>query len=526
MEKKYKNIEAKLNDHVKTSYDKIVKKIIFLTIGGLILMVWMLAPEFKGIEYAFLHFNEYFDLGFVVIPFILIILLVKVLIKIVAYSENVISDIGYISGYIKHFSITTYLPNSGLVDNTYYYFDVVSYSKEITTVFISDIQNEVALSLLSTYAPNTLFEFEVAVLNPKPLCHKYYKDGSLILLPLDKYLPEQESNTSLTKINKTNWEAPLQFNHQPNFTLPRKQVNLDKKYDLICEHTLSPSMDFIPFKAKEKSRIKTLENQFDETIYEDMEINDVLYYTHEQCDDFRDFHACSKPENNIPNFLGYSLILYAINFLLLDLILELPNVFFQINILISGLLLLWGLKVTFIPLTINMPIRFHRRNKEIYVHKKDSLYKIPWDKSDISILAKENKSATSYYLILWLHPQFDVNKKSQKVVPLILYCSKATHGKTYFFWDYINRYMQYAPEFSLEKETPLLDAPKKKAAKEKITFTDILLLLLLSPLILISFIYVLSTDSNGNRLRKLLNPFRSRWPQKVHKWTGKVCDWY
>jgi len=527
MNQEIKNIEKVLDDHGKRLY-KFISRII--NVLGLFTCLYILNLdnlEFNGFMYTFSHLKEYKVQIIIIFAILASSLILKLFIKSFLPSKNVVTDIVEISGYIRQFTETTHLSKGRSVNNNYYYFAEASCSKEIKTVLISDIQNKTIEQLLCNYPPTTIFEFRAAVISPKAnaMLDKNLENGCLVLLPIEHYLMSNswfKKDVKLLQTATDKWQVPKEFNHQPIFTLPRYKNNSNNKNNLVCEDVLHHNDDFIPFQANLKQKQIDLINQFDKPEYEDMEINDVLYYAHEDNENFQDIRVSSKLHSHKirPNLIGYCFIILVISFYTFNLSLELPEIYSLINQILVSVLILGVIKTLFFPLFISLPVRFHRKNKEVYVYKNGSLYKIPWEECDISILAKQQKSYINYHLTLWLHPQFDMNSKSRKIIPLTLFCSKETHGKTYYFWDYINRYMQYAPEFSLEKKKPLLKAPE-------MTLTNWLLVaVLLSPLIILILSCLLLVAPDFKWLRNIINPFKTKWPQKVHNWSGKIFNWH
>lgn len=553
MNKECNKIEKKLSDYLNTLYKKSFKKLNTIINIGLIILTMIILMMFISQIGGFHNLQHHLlNVLFILLLMIGIKIVITFMNKWIFGSKYSVIDIVEISGYIKKYNETMYIPNIGSTTLTYYYFDLVNSSEVPTTLIISPLQNHAIQRMLNNNPSHKIYTYKVAILEPKSaeLINKTLRDGTLLLLPLEEFFTkenglDEEFNSDATfeddtnsdphisynseyrlKIkNKDTWYAPEQYNHQPSFTVSRSEIKPDKQYHLICEDKISHKMDFIPFKPSKIIKDVNLINQFDEPEYEDMNIEDVVYYAHEEFHDFQDFRTRSEPVKNVkgPNFLGFCLISYAINCFLFGFLLneQTPGFFFALNLLITATLFIAIIKVTFFPLFVKTPVRFHRKNKEIYVHINNSLYKIPWEKSDISIIVKQNKITTNYYLTLWLDPKYDVNNNSEVVVPFTLFSSEDIHGKVYFFWDYINRYMKYADPFSVKKQKKQLKAPEKKENKTISTqLFDLLIFIIFLP-ILIMIVF-----SDHNELRRVLNPFKQKWPSKVHEWTEKVCNWH
>ena len=176
-----------------------------------------------------------------------------------------------------------------------------------------------------------------------------------------------------------------------------------------------------------------------------------------------------------------------------------------------------GAAITFIPLfrTLATPVRFHKKNQEVYVYHKKVLYRIPWDECEFSIrIAKQNEGyrglQDGYQLSLWLSSVHATNlafDEQQHVELNMIHCMRI-HAPAYAYWEYVRRYMT--------GDTPVYtEISKKRISPQPTLDIELVLWLLLLPVSILCMphFYALAT------------PFRCRWPKEVHEWTGEKCNW-
>ncbi|MGF1868274.1 hypothetical protein L4D15_24005 [Enterovibrio norvegicus] len=174
---------------------------------------------------------------------------------------------------------------------------------------------------------------------------------------------------------------------------------------------------------------------------------------------------------------------------------------------------------------VQTPVRFHHENQEVYVYHKNALYRIPWNECEIATMFAPHHVgygafSDAYNLNLWLYPKHCVNSNGgDQPVALNLVTSVNGHADTYLYWEYVRRFMtggKNAIEGSDEKK-PFLYRLTPKSTKLK----DRVITGLLSTLFFI-FLPFISPSQFAIRF----NPIKSRWPEEVHKWTGKTVNWH
>ena len=134
------------------------------------------------------------------------------------------------------------------------------------------------------------------------------------------------------------------------------------------------------------------------------------------------------------------------------------------------------------------PVRFHRRNQEVYVWHKKYLYRIPWQQCEISAMIARRHSGQGslddgYQLVLWLNPQHAMNKSLDETQyrALVLVRESHSHHRIYGYWEYVRRFMMQDFPYCQEQST---------------------------------------------KPRPLFHPLlRHKWPERVHEWTGEKCTW-
>lgn len=174
--------------------------------------------------------------------------------------------------------------------------------------------------------------------------------------------------------------------------------------------------------------------------------------------------------------------------------------------------------------TLHTPVRFHKGNQEVYVWHKKILYRIPWEECEISVqVAKRNLglkgSQDGYQLTLWLNPKHAINKDltGQKHEPLNLFHNMEHHTPLYAYWEYVRRYMTGDKPIYIEmSERPRTPHFNIKMAEREGYFKVILIFVTMFPVM-----FIIKPDKMA-----LLTPFKEKWPEEVHEWTGERCDWH
>lgn len=169
------------------------------------------------------------------------------------------------------------------------------------------------------------------------------------------------------------------------------------------------------------------------------------------------------------------------------------------------------------------PIRFHKANQEVYVWHKKVLYRIPWQECEFSIrVAKQNEGyrglRDGYQLSLWLNPKHAVKptQSGQTYVELNMLHNMNHHIPLYAYWEYVRRYMNGEEPLYIEMdERPRRPSYNTELAKEEGYIKTTLLFLVGVPLMLLI---------KPNKMA-LWTPFKEKWPEEVHDWTGERCDW-
>ncbi len=171
---------------------------------------------------------------------------------------------------------------------------------------------------------------------------------------------------------------------------------------------------------------------------------------------------------------------------------------------------------------IAAPVRFNYKKQEVYAYHKGALYRIPWDECEIACMYAPDFMgvgglADAYSLNLWLYPKHCVNGKAgSEPVPLVLLNEGEFHSELYDYWEYVRCFMTDGPEsvYTLEDE-------KSRAKVVDFSKASKVRFILEFPLFLI--IYFLTQPKT---LYIWLNPFKKKWPQEVHEWTGETINWH
>jgi hypothetical protein len=169
------------------------------------------------------------------------------------------------------------------------------------------------------------------------------------------------------------------------------------------------------------------------------------------------------------------------------------------------------------------PVRFHKKNREVYVWHKKVLYRIPWQECEFSIrVAKQNEGyrglRDGYQLSLWLNPKHAVKPtlSGQTYVELNIFHNMNHHIPLYAYWEYVRRYMNGEEPLYIEMDQrPRVPSYNVKRAKEKGYVISTLIFIIGLPIMLLI---------KPNKMA-LWTPFKAKWPEEVHEWTGERCDW-
>lgn len=174
---------------------------------------------------------------------------------------------------------------------------------------------------------------------------------------------------------------------------------------------------------------------------------------------------------------------------------------------------------------IRTPVRFHHKNQEVYVYHKEALYRIPWKECEIATMYAPHhvgygSFSDAYNLNLWLYPKHCVNNKAgEQPIALNLVTSVDGHADTYLYWEYVRRFMtngQGAVDCSNEQKPFLFHpTPISSSLKERIVVW-----------IVTPIFYIFLPFISPSQFAIRFNPIKDRWPEEVHKWTGKTVNWH
>ena len=171
---------------------------------------------------------------------------------------------------------------------------------------------------------------------------------------------------------------------------------------------------------------------------------------------------------------------------------------------------------------IATPVRFNYEKQEVYAYHKGALYRIPWDECEIACMYAPDFMgvgglADAYSLNLWLYPKHCVNGKAgNKPVPLVLNNTGEVHADNYDYWEYVRAYMTDGPD-----KVYAFDDKYSRAKYIRIDKMPLLGIPFILPLV--TFITFLTKPA---KLYIWLNPFKKKWPQEVHEWTGETINWH
>lgn len=124
-----------------------------------------------------------------------------------------------------------------------------------------------------------------------------------------------------------------------------------------------------------------------------------------------------------------------------------------------------------------------------------------------------------YQLVLWLNPAHAVNRdlSGQKHSQLVLLNNLTYHAPIYGYWEYVRRYMTGDTPFWYE----ISDRPRiphfVKSNVEKDGWLKAIIDFVIGMVLILFFKPELFALWAG--------PLRHKWPEEVHQWSGKRCNW-
>ncbi|MGD8122515.1 DUF6708 domain-containing protein [Vibrio sp. TRT 2004] len=176
---------------------------------------------------------------------------------------------------------------------------------------------------------------------------------------------------------------------------------------------------------------------------------------------------------------------------------------------------------------IAMPVRFHKQNQEVYVWHNKVLYRIPWQECEISVIVAKThmgygRLKDGYELMLWLNPKHAVNADltGQRHQYLSLLRHMGSHAPMYGYWEYVRRYMaDEQPLWYQISKTPRVPGINTDKAREQgySNFVALIRFILVLPILFLMRPALFSL---------WCNPLKDKWPEQVHEWTGKRCNWH
>lgn len=176
---------------------------------------------------------------------------------------------------------------------------------------------------------------------------------------------------------------------------------------------------------------------------------------------------------------------------------------------------------------IAMPVRFHKHNQEVYVWHNKVLYRIPWQECELSVIVAKThmgygRLKDGYELMLWLNPKHAVNADltGNRHQYINLLHNMGSHAPVYGYWEYVRRYMAGEQPLSIEMSTkPRIPRVNIELAKEEgySSFEAFVRFVLVLPIV---FLF------RPAHFSLWCNPLKHKWPEQVHEWTGKRCNWH
>ena len=314
--------------------------------------------------------------------------------------------------------------------------------------------------------------------------------------------------TQIRQIGPNLWEGPEMLSFTPHFMRTNHAATHYPNGDKILHDVVNPGNKKIPFIFK---GVGDLEDLFcgisagGHEGYVDMRVNSVTNRT-------GFFHMG----------LFCLFVWWTFDFIVLS---NAPSGFNFVSQILAYAGYGIGAAIAFIPLfrPLATPVRFHKKNQEVYVYHKKVLYRIPWNECELSIkIAQQNEGyrglQDGYQLSLWLNPvhatNISVADGNQQYVELNMLHTMRLHSEQYGYWEYIRRYMAgdsaVYTEISKNALIPQTPLSGYYNIAESIAW-------------LVVFPTILFVDPG---FFALLTPFRHRWPKEVHEWTGEKCNWH
>ncbi|MGO3740111.1 MAG: hypothetical protein ACTJGG_11680 [Marinomonas foliarum] len=91
------------------------------------------------------------------------------------------------------------------------------------------------------------------------------------------------------------------------------------------------------------------------------------------------------------------------------------------------------------------------------------------------------------------------------------------HIPLYGYWEYVRRYMTGDKSLYIEmSKEPRIPGFNTEMAKRVGYIKAIFLFIIMIP-----FAFLFKPAKMA-----LLSPFKEKWPEEVHEWTGERCDWH
>ena len=318
--------------------------------------------------------------------------------------------------------------------------------------------------------------------------------------------------SNIKKVGPNHWTAPAQYGYQPNFCVTEHGREHYPLGAFVREEPLQPNNKIIGFELNEET--KHLGEFFEQ----------YSAGGHEQ---FLDMRVSSVNSRGKGVFLALFLgTIYLVCGILVRLnskaFSDGDTGLFWLDWAVIGVLLGIALIDLFRPLAT--PVRFHKSNQEVYVWHKGVLYRIPWQECEISAMIMQSNMgyghlSDGYDLALWLNPKHAVNKdlSDEKYRRLVLHNAASKHTSVYGYWEYIRRYMTGDGVIWF----PISEEPRTATFDAKDFFSKGIIRGLL--------FYILSIPAllffKPHHLSLKFNPFRHKWPEQVHKWSGERCNW-
>ncbi|OLQ87929.1 hypothetical protein BIY22_07055 [Vibrio panuliri] len=318
--------------------------------------------------------------------------------------------------------------------------------------------------------------------------------------------------SQIKQIGPNHWVGPEDFGFTPNFHITQYGVEHYPNGHLIQQEPLNPGNKKITL----INRIKEAEDMGE--FFEGFSAGG-----HEGFIDMRVQSVHGRGEN----------VFAVIFFALLWLVIKTSMVYTAgdtwspnyLDMIVSAILAIcMGLSL-FKP--IAMPIRFHKQNQEVYVWHNKILYRIPWQECELSVIVAKThmgygRLKDGYELMLWLNPKHAANADltGNRHQYISLLHNMGSHAPVYGYWEYVRRYMtgEQPLWYEISKE-PRIAGVNIELAREKgySNFSALIRFILVMPII---FIFRPADFSLW------CNPLRHKWPEQVHEWTGKRCNWH